>query len=85
MRSTAREGVQEAISRAVVHSPPKRAKGTPRLAHGHKAQALFAGLVEGLAEAICENAAAGGEVMMAHLVAEMLISRVHANGCAGSC
>lgn len=85
MRSAAHQGVHTAMAAATVHTPPRRAKGRPRLAGGHQVQALLNGLIDGVADAIVANARPGAEAQMAVLVSEMLVARVHQRMCAGQC
>lgn len=82
MRDAARSGVQSAIDQAVVLQPPRRARGRPRHAGGHQAQALFQGVIDGIAGAVIESAKPGTEHVMAQLVADMLIATVHKQLCA---
>jgi len=85
MRLAAHQGVQDAISRAHLLSPPPNAKGRPRLAAGHTGQALFDGICEALAEAIVQTAATGSELALLHLVEDLLESKVQKQLCQGRC
>jgi len=83
MRATAHESVSAAICGAAAYQPEVKPRKMPRMAHGHRAQALFDGIVEALAEAIITESRPGYEDEMALLVADMLRSRVVQHTCAG--
>lgn len=84
MRATAHEGVAEAIVAAATYQPDIKPRNAPRVQHGHRAQALFDGVIEALAEAIVANSRAGCEMEMSYMVADMLQARVAQHVCAGS-
>lgn len=85
MRSVAQDGVAQAIVAATQHRPPARVRGKPRLATGHQVQTLFDGVCEALADTVIDVSRSGGEVQMARLVGEILISHVERKLCAGRC
>jgi hypothetical protein len=85
MRLAAQTGVQDAIVRAHLMSPPPNAKGRPRLAAGHTSQALFDGVCEALAEAIVQTAKPGAELAILRLVEDLLESKVQQRLCEGRC
>jgi len=83
MRATAHETVSAAICGAAAYQPDVKPKKVPKMAHGHRAQALFEGIVAALAEAIIAESRPGYEDEMALLVSDMLRSRVVQHTCAG--
>lgn len=83
MRAEAHQGVAAAIHGAASYQPDTKPRRIPKLAHGHRAQALFDGIVEALSEAIIAESRPGFESEMASLVADMLMSRVEQHTCAG--
>ena len=85
MRSAAQDGVAQAINAAAQHRPPPRARGTPRISSGHQVQTLFDGICEALADTVLDVARPGGEVQMARLVSEILMTHVQRKLCAGRC
>ena len=85
MRAVAQDGVSEAIVAATLYRPPPRAKGTPKLAAGHQAQALFEGICEALADAVVDVSRPGGEEQMAKLVGQILLTHVQRKICVGRC